>query len=267
MRHTVKSKLTGELVTRTFGFGLGVIHTAEIELVIPHRELKLEVGETSLFHFLAEPFQGIHGLVNATDTFDESSHLINHKNGLAVNLVIVRLLEKHLDIPLADLLELLSVNSAPPDDVVSTYTGVPAVVNVMVRPHQVELHLVTIRGLEETLRKGCLHERPSVEPVPGKDEHIDPVTGSLLDLHLHNSRVSLIDIPPKRMTIPIVARIALLHCHNSLPFSPIHRPEWFQARLTRRISRIKIGGHIILFLLNDRLFTLGIQSRQGHSQS
>ena len=225
MRHTVKSKLTGELVTRTFGFGLGVIHTAEIELVIPHRKLKLEVGETSLFHFLAEPFQGIHGLVNASDTFDESSHLINHKNGLAVNLVIVRLLEKHLDIPLADLLELLSVNSAPPDDVLASDPCVPAIVHIVVRPHQVELHLVPVGGLEETLRKGCLHERPTVEPVPVKDEHIDSVAGRLLNLHLHDRRVSLIDIPPKRMAVPIMAGIALLHGHDGLPLSPVHRPE------------------------------------------
>ena len=229
--------------------------------------MKLEIGETSLFHFLAEPFQGIHGLVNATDTFDESRHLINHKNGLAVNLVIVRLLEKHLDIPLADLLELLTVNSAPPDDVVSTYTGVPAVVNVMVRPHQVELHLVTIRSLEETLRKGCLHERPSVEPVPVKDEHIDPVAGRLLDLHLHHRRVSLINIAPKWMTVPVMAGITFLHGHDSLPLSPVHRPEWLQARLSSGIGRIEVRCDIVLLLLGRGFFLLAAHHRHRHGQS
>ena len=157
------------------------VETAVVEIWSPHGQLQFEVGETCFLHFLAEPLHGIRCLVDASKTIDKVLDIVNHKDGLAVYLVIVGLREEHLDVAPTNLLELLAANPSTPDNVVlaeMSNASVPIVEDIMVGPHQIELH--AIASLEEPIRKCGLHERPSVVPVPVEDEDIDAVVGAWL---------------------------------------------------------------------------------------
>ena len=246
--HAVEAEVPDEILPGPAGLDLGLVHTAVVELAVPHRELELQVREPGILHFLPEPGQGVPGRLDTADSFDERIHLIDHEYRLAVDLIVIRLLEEQIDVPSADLLELLPVHSPAVDDVpllMPGDTGIPVVADVMVRPHQVELHLVPVAGLQEAFRESRFHPWTTVQPVPVEDEHVHPVAGGLVDFHLHHGRIGLIDIPPERMAVPGVAGVPLLHREHRLPFAQAHGPEWPQACVIGRIGRIQVSRHVI----------------------
>ena len=246
--HAVEAEVPDEFFPGPAGLDLGLVHAAVVELAVPHRELELQVREPGVLHLLPEPGQGVPGRLDAANPFDERVHLINHEHRLAVDLVVVGLLEEQFDVPFADLLELLPVHSPAIDDVpllMSGDTGIPVIADVVVRPHQVELHLVPVAGLQEAFRKGRFHPGAAVQPVPVEDEHVHPVAGGLVDFHLHHGRIGLVDVAPERMTVPGVAGIPLLHREHRLPLAQAHGPEGPQAYVIGGIGRIQVSRHVI----------------------
>ncbi len=255
MGHAVEAQVADELVPGPSGLHLGLVHAAVVELAVPHGELEFQVREAGFLHFLPEPGQGILRSLHASDSLDEGAHLVNHEHRLAVNLVVIGLLEKQFYVPLADFLELPAVHSPAVNDVpllVPGNAGIPVVPYIVVGPHEVELHLVPVAGFQEALRESGFHPGAAVQPVPVEDEDIHPVRGGLVNLHLHHGRIGLVDIAPEGMAVPGVAGEAFLHGENGFPFSHSHGPEGSQARIPRRIGGIKISRNIILLGLEGK---------------
>ena len=176
---------------------------------------------------------------------------IDHKDRPTGNLIVVRLFEKEFYVTSTQLLKLLTVDTTAPDDIVLTEVGdarVPIVLDVVVGPHQVELHTVAVMGFHEAVGERGLHEGSPVEPIPVEDEYVDTMAGSLVNLHLHHRGVGLVDVSPQRMAVPIVSRVALLHRHHRLPLAHAQWPEGPQARVVGGIGRIYIGCHVIVSL-------------------
>ena len=246
--HAVEAEVPDEIFPGPAGVHLRLVHAAVVELAVPHRELEFQVREPGILHFLPEPGQGVPGRLHAADSFDERVHLIDHEHRLPVDLVVVGLLEEQFDVPFADLLELLPVHASAVDDIplmMPGDTGVPVVTDVMVRPHQVELHLVPVAGLQEAFREGRFHPRAAVQPVPVEDEYVHAVAGGLVDFHLHHGRIGLIDVAPERVAVPGMAGIPLLHREHRLPLAHPHGPEGTQAHIVGGIGRIQVGRHVI----------------------
>ena len=246
--HAVETEVPDEGFPGPAGIHLRFVHTAVVELAVPHRELEFQVREPGILHFLPEPGQGVPGLLHAADSLDERVHFIDHEHRLSVDLVVVRLLEKQLDVPLADLLELLPVHTPAVDDVPFLMTGdagIPVVADVVVGPHQVELHLVPVAGLQEAFREGRFHPRAAVQPVPVEDKYVHAMAGGLVDFHLHHGRIGLVDVAPEGMAVPGMAGIPFLHGEHRLPFAQAHGPEGPQAHVVGRIGRIQVGRHVI----------------------
>ena len=248
VRHAVESELADEAVAGTIG--LCGIEAAVVELGLPHGELQLKVGEAGALNLLAEPAEGIRGLLNPAQPLDEGGDLVDHEDGLAVDLIIIGLAEEQLDVAAAHLLEGLAADAPTPDDVALAEMGdarVPVVLHVVVGPHEVELHLVAVAGTEEAVGERRLHEGALVEPVPVEDEDVDAMAGGLLNLHLHHGRVGLVDVAPQRMAVPVMAGVALLHGHHGLPLAHAQGPEGAEARVVSRIGRIEIRRHVVRF--------------------
>ena len=239
-----------EEVVRHLAFVL--VHTAVVIVRSVCHKLQLQVGETGLLHFLAEPFQRILCLFHTAKSPDEGGNLVNHEHGLSVNLVVFRLLEELLNVSSAQALKFVSVYTALPYHVSRIQIGdarIPGVHHIVVGPHQVELHFVSVPCFQETVGQGGLHEGTAVKPVPVKDEYVHTVLGCLFYLHFHDGGVGLVNRSPYRPPVPVVSGVALLHVHHCFPFTHSRRPEWTQARVVVGIGGIEISRHIILFAL------------------
>ena len=100
----------------------------------PHSELEFQIGESGFLDLATEPGQSIPGLFDAAEPFYQVLDFIYHKDRLAVNLVIFRLLEEKFDVSPADFLELLTVHLTRPDCIVflnSGDSGVPGIVHIV----------------------------------------------------------------------------------------------------------------------------------------
>ena len=163
------------------------------------------------------------------------------------------MLEVFFDPPQSDLLELLAVESAPPDqrgvlvlEGVVRIALVPAQIDVVVGPHQIELHAAVVARLEKPVVQARLQKRQPVVPVPVVDEDVDAVIGRRGDLHLHHVAVRLIDVAPKRearLVMPLELGRVL---HHRLPLADAHRPEHFRP-VVWMIRRPHERSHVVVF--------------------
>ena len=91
---------------------------------------------------------------------------------------------------------------------------------VVVRPHQGELQALAVRGLEEAVLQGLLHEPDARVPVPIEEEHVDAVVGGQVDLARGPLGVGLVEEAPRgpqRLVVAGEARRGRLH---QFPFAP-----------------------------------------------
>ena len=204
----------------------------------------------SLYH-LAEPLESLYGLFNAAEAVDEGGELVDHEHGTSVDLIVVLLAEVLVHEALGHSLEALTVDAALPDHGVAALgVGellVPEVVSVVVSPHNVELHLVAVRRLEEAVVEAALKEGTSVEPVPVVDEDVYAVLGSLLDLHLHYLGIGLVYVAPERLSGPGVPLKLRLCGSYRLPFALAVGPEHTRSELVSCVGWPHERRYIILF--------------------
>ena len=117
----------------------------------------------------------------------------------------------------------------------------------MVGPHEIELHLFVVLGLEKAVVETPLEEGTAVVPIPVVDKNVDAVIGSRPDLHLHDVGIGLVDVAPQRLARPGVSVVFCLGALDALSLTHALGSEHSRARLVTRVRGADIGGKIVGF--------------------
>ena len=221
----------------------------------------------------AEPLQRVAGGLDAAQTLDQVVHVVDHEQGLAINLVVVGTGEVVVDDAVGHDLKLVAIHRAQPDVGILTApeqvreAGIPGVARVVVGPHDVELHLFVVGGPQEALVEALLQEGTAVVPVPVVDEDVDAVLDGLVDLHLHNLRVGLVTATPEGLAIPLVVGGLEGHAggdtHNGLPLTDAVGPELTGTEFLAGVRRPDVGRNIVLLHGVDSFLWINIICKEG----
>ena len=123
---------------------------------------------------------------------------------------------------LYDNLKRLSINASGPQlrIIVSVAVVVPIVLfNVVVRPHNIEIHLLIAWSLQESVVERTLQKWLAIEPIPIVNKGVYAIFKSCVNPFFYNNRVVVMLIAPVWQTWLVVsfkARISLL---DNLPFA------------------------------------------------
>lgn len=223
------------------------VHAGQVRHPAIYGELQVQIREPGPDGLRPEPFQGLRRLLHAAQALHQIAQVVDLEHRRTVDAVVVGLAEIPVYDPAAGPLESLPVRGALPDDIllILGQALVPEVVGVMVGPHQVEFHAVTVPGLQKAIVQAILQKRSAVIPVPVVDEYIYPVVGRGRDLHLHHIGVGLVHVSPEGLPGPAMAgefRHGVLH---RLPFTHALGPEHPGAGLVAGVGRPYVGGYVV----------------------
>ena len=196
----------------------------------------MDAGEAGLFRLGAEIVElglrlGGHvrgdlrplvGVGLAGNAAIEVIRVVQPEDGLAVDLVVVRLLEVLDEAGDEFRAEFVARDEAGPLERLERGVRllvVPETGHVVVRPHHVELHALVVRRLEEPVVQGVLQEGASRIPVPVVDEHVYAGGEGGVDLAGHRFGIVIALIAPvgdDGLVVSFEARRALV---DVLPFA------------------------------------------------
>ena len=229
----------------------------------PAGQLQLQPRMSSPDGLRAEPVQCLVRLLNAAKPRDQIIHIVDHENGTSADPVVIGAGEIPLDDAPCDRFKSGTIylpqpyRAVLPPDAVGQ-AGVPRVVGVVVRPHEVKLHALVVCGAQKALVQALLKERTPVIPVPIVDKNIDSVGDCGVDLHFHYARVGFVYGSPQRLAVPDVFRRlergVLRRTQHGLPLTHSLRPENRRTALTACVSRPYVGGYIVLHSIFPPLF-------------
>lgn len=245
-----------ELCSRQSAFA---VHAAEVRTVLaPYGGLEMESREACLDGFLSEPVERLAALFHATEAIDEVLKFVNHEDGVAVDGVVIGLREISIDDSMDDNFEFMSVDIASPNDGRTVVVGlfdVPKVIGIVICPHEIEFHFVSVGCFQKAVVEALFEERSSVVPVPVIDKDIDAMVNGSIDFHGHDVWVCFVDISPEWFSWPIVFWCLFDGVFDGLPFAHAFFPEHSGSRFVSCVRWPDKSRHISFGCVSHVIWT------------